>query len=117
MHICGKTDQIVLDMAATGAEVLELDHCNNLETAFAAIGPRACVFGNLDPSSVLMQGTPELVLDRSRQAIEAARRAQARFVLCPGCALGPHTPAANIAAMTEAAKRFGNWNEAMPIRS
>ena len=111
LHICGKTDQIVRDMAATGAEVLELDHCNDLGTAFAAIGPRACVFGNIDPSSVLMQGTPELVLEKSRQAIEAARRAEARFVLCPGCALGASTPAENIAAMTEAARRFGNWDE------
>lgn len=108
LHICGKTDQIVREMAATGAEILELDHCNDLEAAFAAIPAETCVFGNIDPSSVLMQGTPAMVIERSRQAIEAARKANARFVLCPGCALGANTPAENIAAMTEAARRFGS---------
>jgi uroporphyrinogen decarboxylase len=105
LHICGKTDQIVSGMADTGAEVLELDHWNDLEATFKAIGQRSCVFGNLDPSSVLFQGTPELVMEKSLEAIRIARRAGGRFVLCPGCTVGANTPPENIRAMSEAARR------------
>lgn len=109
LHICGKTDHIVDAMADTGAEVLELDHWNDLDATFRQLGPRSCVFGNLDPSSVLALGTPELVLEKSRQAIAAARAAGGRFVLCPGCTVGANTPPENVAAMTEAARRFGTY--------
>jgi uroporphyrinogen decarboxylase len=104
LHICGKTDRIVAGMADTGAEILELDHGNDLEATFAAIGQRACVFGNLDPSSVLVQGTPELVRKKSREAIDIARRSGGRFVLCPGCTVGANTPPENVRAMSEAAQ-------------
>lgn len=105
LHICGKTDSIVAGMADTGAEILELDHWNDLEATFAAIGQRTCVFGNLDPSSVLVQGTPELVRKKSREAIEIARCAGGRFVLCPGCTVGANTPPENVRAMGEAARQ------------
>lgn len=104
LHICGKTDRIVSAMADTGAEVLELDHWNNLEATFQQLGRRACVFGNLDPSSVLVQAPPQVVLEKSREVIQIARRAGARFVLCPGCTVGANTPPENVAAMTAAAR-------------
>ena len=105
LHICGKTDHIVAGMADTGAEILELDHWNDLQATFKAIGQRTCVFGNLDPSSVLVQGTPELVRQKSREAIEIARRTGGRFVLCPGCTVGANTPPENVRAMSEAARQ------------
>jgi uroporphyrinogen decarboxylase len=105
LHICGKTDQIVRGMVDTGAEVLELDHWNDLEATFRVIGDRTCVFGNLDPSSVLVLGTAEVVFQKSRQAIETATRAGGRFVLCPGCTVGANTPPENVRAMSEAARQ------------
>jgi uroporphyrinogen decarboxylase len=107
LHICGATDAIVGDMVETGCEVLELDHLNHLSATFEKVGRRACVWGNVDPSSVLMLGSPRFVLEQSRAAIQAAQRANARFVLCPGCTVGANTPPASIAAMTEAARLFG----------
>ena len=104
LHICGKTDQIVTAMADTGAEVLELDHWNNLEATFRQLDRPVCIFGNLDPSSVLVQAPSQVVLDKSREVIRIARHAGARFVLCPGCTVGANTPPENVAAMTEAAR-------------
>ena len=104
LHICGKTDHIVAGMAGTGAEILELDHWNDLAATFRAIPPQTCVFGNLDPSSVLVLGTPELVRQKSLQAIAAARRGGGRFVLCPGCTVGANTPPENVRAMSLAAR-------------
>jgi uroporphyrinogen decarboxylase len=108
LHICGKTDQIIAGMAATGAEILELDHWNDLEATFKAIPQQTCVFGNLDPASVLAQGTAELVRQRSLKAIEIARRADGRLILCPGCTVGANTPPENVRAMSDAARQTGN---------
>ena len=96
-------------MVKTGAEILELDHLNDLPRSLATIANRCCVFGNIDPSAVLYQGTPPLVKDRCRQAIQSARQLRARFVLCPGCLVMANTPPENVQAMTDAAAEFGRY--------
>jgi uroporphyrinogen-III decarboxylase len=75
------------------------------DKAARALADTAHVFGNFDPSSVLAQGTPELVRERSLKAIEIARRSGGRFVLCPGCTVGANTPPENIRAMSDAARQ------------
>jgi MtaA/CmuA family methyltransferase len=109
LHICGKTDAIVADMADTGFDVFELDQENDLDRTFATLhalgdrGRRVCVYGNVDPSSVLYRGTPDDVERACRSAIETARRYDARFVLCSGCVMMANTPEANARAMVRAA--------------
>ncbi len=109
LHICGKSANIIGDMAGTGSAVLELDHYSDLDAAFRTVANRSCIFGNLDPSAVLARGTPELVRSKSREAIEAAKRHQARFVLCPGCLVMANTPPENLRAMVAAAHDFGQF--------
>ena len=109
VHICGQSNHIIEDMVKTGAEILELDHLNDLPRSLATIANRCCVFGNIDPSAVLYQGTPSFVKDQCRQAIVSARRRNARFVLCPGCLVMANTPPENVQAMTEAAAEFGRY--------
>lgn len=109
VHICGRSNNIIEDMVNTGAEVLELDHLNDLDHSFSVVSNRACIFGNIDPSSVLFQGTRALVLEKCRVAIQAARRHRARFVLCPGCLVMANTPPENVQAMTDAAREYGQY--------
>lgn len=108
LHICGKVGATINEMVDTGCEVLELDYPNDLAALFNQVGQRTCVWGNLDPA-VLMRGSPELVLEISKAAIEGARISKARFVLCPGCTVLANTPPENIAAMTQAAHAFGTF--------
>lgn len=110
LHICGRSNLIIEGMVDTGSEVLELDHHNDLDRSFGIIANRSCVFGNIDPSSVLYSGTPALVKEKCRAVIESARRHRARFVLCPGCLVMGTTPPENIQAMTDAAKEYGIWD-------
>ena len=107
LHICGRSDNIIGGMVDTGSDVLELDHLNDIDRSFGIVANRCCVFGNIDPSSVLYSGTPALVLEKCRAAIESAKRHHARFVLCPGCLVMSVTPPENLRAMTTAAKEFG----------
>ena len=100
LHICGNATPLLADMAATGADVLEIDSQVDLATAARAVGPEVALWGNLDPVSVLAQGTPETV---RRAATEATRALRAcghrRFVLSSGCTLAMETPPKNLDAM------------------
>lgn len=107
LHICGKTNNIIDGMARTGCDILELDHLNDLSQSLPKIADRSCVFGNIDPSSVLTMGNRQTVLDACRNVLETARRLTRRFVLCPGCLVNSNTPDENVRAMTEAAKMWG----------
>jgi uroporphyrinogen decarboxylase len=107
LHICGKSNNIIEGMIDTGADILELDHYNDLDRTFATINGRCCVFGNIDPSGVLCYGSRRDVMEKCRGAIMTARRHQARFVLCPGCLIMANTPPENVRAMAEAAAEYG----------
>jgi uroporphyrinogen decarboxylase len=103
LHICGRASHIIDYMADTGAEVLELDHFNDFADIKRRVGARTCLEGNLDPTVVLLQGTPELVRQRSLEVIAAAG-AGGGLILSSGCEVPRDTPPENIRAMMEAVR-------------
>ena len=86
LHVCGRTDLILDDMLASGADALELDHKTDLRLAHDRLKDRATFIGNLDPSGVLALGTPALVVARTRELC-AVFADTPRFVLNAGCAI------------------------------
>jgi MtaA/CmuA family methyltransferase len=105
-HICGDATAIVPDMVETGAAVLELDYKIDMAKVKEATRGRATVLGPVDPSGVMALGTPDLVDAKAKEAIEVLG-AGGGLILGPGCALPPATPAGNIHALIEAAKKYG----------
>ncbi len=105
MHICGSTMHILDCMADTGADAIEFDHCNDFAEVKKQIGKRTCLEGNLDPTSVMFQGTPEVVRQKSAELIAIAGT-EGGFILSPGCELPRDIPAANMLAMVQAARDF-----------
>jgi uroporphyrinogen decarboxylase len=103
LHICGRASHIVDYMADTGADALELDHFNNFAEVKARVGVRTCLEGNLDPTVVLLQGTPEMVRQKSLELIAAAG-SSGGLILSSGCEVPRDTPAVNLRAMVEAAQ-------------
>lgn len=103
LHICGNATPVLADMAASGADVLELDHRVDAANACRVLGPEIGVWGNLDPVALLAQGTPELVREKTlglmRTVADCGHR---RWVISSGCTISPDTPAANLRAMLEA---------------
>lgn len=108
-HICGDATAIVPDMVETGAAILELDYKVDMPKVKAATQGRTTILGPIDPSGVLALGTPELVEERSREAIEILGR-DGGLILGPGCALPPATPPENIHALVAAAKKYGVYH-------
>lgn len=104
-HICGNTIPIINDFIATGAQVLEIDHKTDMRKAKDAGRGRTCFLGPIS-TAVLTSGTPGEVEDACREAI-AVMAPDSGFILGPGCALGRETPADNIHALMESARKYG----------
>jgi uroporphyrinogen decarboxylase len=111
LHICGDTTKITEDFIATGAQVLEIDHKTDAKRLNEAAAGRTCLLGNID-TNVLALGKPEEVDAACRELIESCG-AGGGLILGPGCALAPMTPAENIHALVESAKKYS----ARPVRS
>ncbi len=103
LHICGDNSDILKDMADTGAMIVEIDSKVRLDLAKHEIGDRVCLMGNLDPTTVLLQGTTAAVEKAARQAITDAGEG-GLFILGSGCEVPPATPLENIKTMVRVAR-------------
>ena len=114
VHICGDTNLILADMATTGAKLIEIDakadigKCRRLLDAAAArfgLEP-AVVMGNMDTTDLAI-GTVEQNMANAKAIIDAT--GGKGLILSSGCAMGANTKPENVAAMVEAAKRYGTF--------
>jgi MtaA/CmuA family methyltransferase len=103
LHICGRTDPILDDMLATGADGLEIDYKTDVYEAHRRMRDRAVFLGNLDPSGVLTYGTPGEVERKTHELLDVFSDTP-RFILNAGCAIPPTAPSENLHAMIRAAR-------------
>ena len=108
LHNCGNTGPIISEMASTGFSAVEIDYKTDMETAKAAASGKTAIIGNIDPSNIMYFGTEEDVYNAARKAIEILG-ANGGFILGPGCDLPYDTPAGNIFALIESAKKYGRY--------
>ena len=108
LHICGKTTAMLELMTGTGTSILELDHLVELTEAKTRIGKDVILMGNLNPTDLLLTGTPDAVEAAARECIEAVGQ-DGRYILSSGCEVPPFAPLENIRAMVTAAKKFGQY--------
>jgi uroporphyrinogen decarboxylase len=85
--------------------ILEIDQKADMSICKQAARGKATLLGTVDPSEVLAQGTPELVMEKARVVIETLGPGGG-FILGPGCALPAITPDENLDALVEAARRY-----------
>ena len=95
LHICGNINSIIGLMAKTGVDIIDVDWMVPLDQAREKVGPDITLCGNFDPSSVLLQGTPQIVADAATECIQ---KGGLRFILMPGCEVPQNTPEENIRA-------------------
>jgi uroporphyrinogen-III decarboxylase len=60
------------------------------------------LIGNIDPTGVLAQGTPDLVEEKCRE-LKAIFAGTTRLILNAGCAIPSFTPEANLRALVRTA--------------
>lgn len=104
IHICGRLDALMLDIANTGVTAISVEHTVNVPAAleiFKEANLSVPIIGAIDPVKVLFQGTPE---DVKKDVAESFNEGMS--LISPGCAVPPATPTANIIAMVEAAREL-----------
>ncbi len=104
LHICGDTSDKLREIAETRAGCFSLDHKVNLADAKKELQGIICIAGNVDPVSVMNEGTPEYVEEVSRKCIEDAAEGGG-YVLCPGCDIPPTVPLENIQAFINSTRK------------
>ncbi len=101
LHICGNTRKLLAGMGKLGCDIVDLDSLSPLADGRQQMGANQVILGNLNPVTVLMDGTPETV---NAGIAECHRQAGARFILGAGCEVPRDTPPENLRALCEYAR-------------
>jgi [methyl-Co(III) methanol-specific corrinoid protein]:coenzyme M methyltransferase len=101
IHICGKTNDIVVPMMESGVNAISVDQKNDIVETRKKLGNEALVFGNYDPYNVLVAGTPELVKETMIKCIDDGVSA-----VWPGCDIWPTVPLENFKTMIETVRDY-----------
>ena len=104
LHICGNTGPMLDDFALTGATAMSLDHAVDLRAAKTAFGDKMAVMGNIDPVSIMLNGTADDVRAAAQKCFDDAGEGGG-FIFGAGCAEPNGTPIENIRAMVEVSER------------
>lgn len=107
LHICGKTDKIWRSMVEAGADCLSIDNDASLPGAVENVGDRVRIMGNVHPSEIMLQGTPDEVKRAVRICVAQAAHSPKGYIVASGCSLPTETPFANIHAMMDAVAEIG----------
>jgi MtaA/CmuA family methyltransferase len=101
LHICGNTKHLSEGMGKLGCEIVDLDYLNPVAEARQKTGPGQVLLGNIDPVSVLRDGTPGEVY----RAIEECHQAAGpNYIVSAGCEVPRDTPPENVRAMMRYAR-------------
>jgi uroporphyrinogen-III decarboxylase len=86
-----------------GIHIFNFTHLQPLARVRELVGPDLCLLGNVPPLEILAQGTPEQVRQAAWECLQQhpSRRG---LILSAGGGTSPETPAANIHALSQAAK-------------
>jgi uroporphyrinogen decarboxylase len=105
LHICGNSSQIVGDMVASGADIIDLDWMVDMGKAADVYGDSVSFCGNFDPVAVMLQGTPERVYEAS---LTCMRLGGPLAFSSAGCEIPDGTPHENLHAQTNALRRVND---------
>jgi len=109
LHICGNTKKIWRYMADTSAGMLSLDNQVDLGEAKQAVGDRVVLVGNVRPTDTMYLGTPADVEANVRECLQKAYDNPKGYILALGCGLPIRTPPENVHALTNAARKYGQY--------
>ncbi len=102
MHICGNIRAILEGVGKLGCEIVDLDFMVPVGEARQAMGPDQVLLGNIDPVRTLRAGTPQSI---TAAIADCHRQAGSNYIVGAGCEVPRGTPAENLRALTEYARR------------
>ncbi|MBN2508078.1 MAG: uroporphyrinogen decarboxylase family protein [Verrucomicrobia bacterium] len=102
LHICGDTRRILEGMGRLGCEIVDLDFLAPMDEGRAQMGPSQVLLGNVDPVSVVLNGTSGGVFEA---IAKCHTQAGARYIVGAGCELPRGSPPENVRAFADYARR------------
>ncbi len=101
LHICGNTRHLSEGMGKLDSEIVDLDYLNPVGEARSKMGPGQVLLGNIDPVSILRDGTPEMVLESIGKCHQEGGD---RYIVSAGCEVPRDTPPENLRALRDYAR-------------
>jgi uroporphyrinogen decarboxylase len=105
IHICGNTDLILEDIKAIKTDAVELDYKTDIKKIHEVCKDSVTLFGTLDPSGVLANGTADLVEQKALELLRVYKDSP-RLVMNAGCAIPPTTPEENIRRLIDVTRGY-----------
>lgn len=103
LHICGNTNHLIKLMCDSEVIGLSLDSGVNFEELKKIVPEKIALIGNLDPTEIFLQSTPDQVVEATRSLRESMKDVK-NFILSSGCDIPINAPLENIAAFMKAAR-------------
>lgn len=105
-HNCGdNTPMMTESILTTGSAAYHFGNSVNMKNMLEKFPQNIPIMGNIDPASVLRNGTPEKVREETFRIMEECSEYE-NFVISSGCDIPPLTPWANIDAFFSAVEEF-----------
>lgn len=103
LHICGNITHILPSLAQTDVDILDADWMVDLAEAHRVMGNDVVICGNLDPVTVVMDGTKELIKAKYEEA--KANIPCQNWIMMAGCEIPRSTPVENMKYLREISMR------------
>ena len=88
LHNCGRAKKQVVSMVGTGAKGYHFGNAVDMNDILPQVPAEYLVFGNIDPATVLTQGTTEMIRKETLALLEDMKP-YPNFILSTGCDLAP----------------------------
>jgi len=98
LHICGNITHLLPGISDLGIDILDVDHMVDLTAVREVVGDGVVIAGNMDPVSLIKDGSPDQIRDAVRCAYETAG---APYMVNAGCEIPAGTPTENLRALCE----------------
>lgn len=105
LHICGDVNHIIGDMVDSGADIVDIDYMVDWDRAIALSEGKCSICGNINPTAVILQGTPE---ENRKWVRYCAEHGNSRSIISSGCEIPRMTPPENLYAIADELRRIGN---------
>ena len=94
LHICGNISHLLPSLAQTDLDILDIDWMVDPAAAYKAMGSSVMICGNVDPVSILLDGSRESILAQYNKVKEALP--PENWIFMAGCEIPRHTPQENM---------------------
>ena len=94
LHICGNITHLLPSLSKLEIDILDIDWMVDITEAHKIMGPEVMICGNLDPVSVIMEGSEKLIKEKYLETESKITREN--WIMMGGCEIPPSTPVENM---------------------